>query len=362
MSTVQPTTVTTKCNEGTVGLPLSHTQRISSRTPLEQLLPLPMPLGMNLEPTNICNFRCGLCPKSLAQFEKTVGYNGHMELGLFTKIVRDIAAVGRLRKLGLFGDGEPFLNTDLIRMLETVQEQNLADMQVITTNGSIMTRELAEGLVRSGCTDLRVSVYSIHQDRFRRITGSGLSADRIYRNVALVRETRERLGAKTPFLYVKMIDTYGDENEQFKRRFADVADEVNIETPMNWNGYEGIDLISFIDERRLTDEKAVQGYYEQRGRSNPKEVCTYPFHSLCVKCNGDVTICIVDWNKGTKVGNLREQSLAEVWHGAALQGFRRMHIERRRHENPSCRNCMFLCTTPENIDHLPQDQLLAAIG
>jgi radical SAM protein with 4Fe4S-binding SPASM domain len=358
---VQAQTMVKEHGGDSVGPRLSHTQRISRRTPLEELLPLPMPLGINIEPTNRCNFRCGQCPTSLPQFESTVGFRGHMEWDLYEKVIRDIAAAGRLRKLGLFGDGEPFLNPDLIRMIELARRLDVSDMQVITTNGSIMTPQMAEGLIRSGLTDLRVSVYSIYPDRFRSVTGSVMSANKIYANVALVRETRERLRAKTPFLYVKMIDTYGEENEAFQQCFRGVADEVNIETPMNWNGYDGIDLISFIDERHQTDEKAIQGYYEQRGRPNPKEVCTYPFHSLCVKANGDVTICIVDWNKGTKVGNLREQSLADVWGGAALREFRRMHIERRRHENASCRNCKFLCTTPENIDHLPRERLDAAI-
>lgn len=284
-----------------------------------------------------------------------------MDDDLFAEIVQDIKSLGRLRKLGLYGDGEPFLQRGLVRLVELAMKSDVADMQVITTNASVMTPEIADRLVRSGWSDLRVSVYSVQQGSFQRLTGSRMDIDRIYGNVELIRSTRDRLGAKTPFLYVKMIDTYGPENDEFKARFAAVADEVNIETPMNWNGYQEVDLISRIDPGRRTDETAIQGYYAQRGRPNVKEVCTYPFHSLCVKCNGDVTICIVDWNKGTKVGNLREETLGEIWNGPALREFRRMHIERRRHENPSCRNCNFLHTTPENIDEIAPQRLLSLI-
>jgi radical SAM protein with 4Fe4S-binding SPASM domain len=85
--------------------------------------------------------------------------------------------------------------------------------------------------------------------------------------------------------------------------------------------------------------------------SGKKKICTTPFLSLNVKQNGDVCICIVDWNKGTKVGNIKDESLEEIWMGENLENFRRMHIEGRRSQNESCRNCKFLYSNPDNMDN-----------
>jgi radical SAM protein with 4Fe4S-binding SPASM domain len=81
-----------------------------------------------------------------------------------------------------------------------------------------------------------------------------------------------------------------------------------------------------------------------------------------VNANGDITACCVDWNKKTCVGNLKEAPLAEIWSGPAFREFRRMHLENRRHENESCRNCTYLFTSPDNLDGLSPEEQQRILG
>jgi len=336
----------------------SFTEKNIDRRPLRELLPLDMPLGLTVEPTNLCNFRCVQCPVSLAEFAAEAGPLGHLDMELYGKILEDVRRMGRLNHLQLYGDGEPFLNPNLVEMIRRGRDAGVAGSITVTTNGSVMNHKLATGLVTSGLDYLRVSVYSIYPERFARITGSRLKPARIHENLRLLRSVRDSMGSAAPFLYLKMIDTYSAENEEFFSAFQDVADEVNIETPMNWNGYRGIDLIGRIDPDRRTDETLVQGYHRRgRGRlpSGFKEVCTTPFLALNIKRDGVVVVCIVDWNKGTRVGDIRRQSLSEIWLGEELRRFREMHIRQRRHENPSCQNCRFLYANPDNMDNFAED-------
>jgi radical SAM protein with 4Fe4S-binding SPASM domain len=336
----------------------SFTEKNKDRHPLREILPLDMPLGLTVEPTNLCNFRCVQCPVSLAEFAAEAGPLGHMDMGLYGKIIEDVRRMGRLNNLQLYGDGEPFLNPKLAEMIRRARDAGVARSITVTTNGSVMNHKLAAELVASGLDYLRVSVYSLYPERFARITGSRMKPETIRRNLRLLRSVRDAMGSVTPFLYVKMIDTYSAENEEFFSAFRDVADEVNIEAPMNWNGYDGIDLIGRIDPARRTDETLVQGYHRRglgRLPSGLKEVCTTPFLALNIKRDGVVVVCIVDWNKGTRVGDIRRQSLSEIWFGEELRRFREMHIRRRRHENPSCRNCKFLYANPDNMDGFSED-------
>jgi radical SAM protein with 4Fe4S-binding SPASM domain len=330
-------------------------EKNSDRKKLADIIPLEKPLGLCIEPTNICNFKCTQCPVSLPEFSTTVGFRGNMEMQLFNKIIQDIKKMGKIKNINLYGDGEPLINPNIAKMVEIINDNNISDYVTITTNASLLTEKIARELILSGLTYLRVSIYSIYDDRLKSMTKSNIKADDIFQNVSLLKKIRDSLNKTKPHIYVKMIDTYGPENNDFIKLYSKIADEVNIETPMNWNGFRNINLISNIDPMHKTDQTLVQGFYDQKGSSGIKKICTTSFHSLNVKCNGDVTICIVDWNKGTKVGNICKESLNEIWYGKKLREFRRMHIEGERNKIPSCSNCKYLYCNPDNIDHLSSE-------
>jgi len=160
---------------------------------------------------------------------------------------------------------------------------------------------------------------------------------------------RDKLRRKSPFIYIKMIDTFSSENEIFKNMYKGVADEVCVEPPMNWDGQR--DFMGNL----YPNEKINKGLFPPAKKV--KKVCPFPFYSLVIKCNGDVVACCVDWSKQTKIGNMKEESLSEIWSGQHLREFRKMHLEGRREENEACRNCTYLYTSPDNIDNLPDRKI-----
>jgi radical SAM protein with 4Fe4S-binding SPASM domain len=226
---------------------------------------------------------------------------------------------------------------------------------IVTSNGSAITEKNAIALLDSGLTHLRVSIYGMDEEFHRKITGSTITPTQVHTNIARLRALRDARGIQTPHIYVKMIGTSETHSqlERFREIYSGVADEVNVENPINWNGFNDNDLVGALDPQHECDLSLVQGWHKQKGQSNRhKQICTTPFLSLNVKSDGIVTICIVDWNKGTAVGDITQESLADIWHGERLRAFRRMHIEGRRAENPSCRNCQVLYNSPDNIDAL----------
>jgi radical SAM protein with 4Fe4S-binding SPASM domain len=334
--------------------PYSKLRDPNTRRPLGQLLPLPHPWSMYLEPTNVCNFKCKWCPESFPDYEEQVGGFTGMDLGLYEKIIAEVRALGRLKVLRFYSVGEPLLNKNLGRMIRHAFDQGVAERTELTTNATALNETRAKELIDSGLTYLRVSVYAMTDERHVRVTGSKVPVARILENVRRFRRLRDERGVKFPALYVKMIDSLDpEENAAFLSTFGPVADEVVLEKPMNWSDYENRDLIGSACEKEVDRERLFP---------HRKEVCPFPFYTLVVTANGDVTVCCVDWNKKTAVGNLREQSLAEIWNGPELRAFRRMHLENRRHENPACRNCTYLYTTPDNLDGLPPQRVAEILG
>lgn len=323
--------------------------RKTGRQPLGKIIPLKMPLSLYIEPTNLCNFRCVMCPLSFPDYREIVGYSGHLSLGLYKKIIDDIKKMGKLKSLKLYCDGEPLLNKEIVQMVKLAKKNDIAERIEITSNASLLKGEISQRLIESGLDYLRLSIPSVFEKRKFEINRSKISVQQIFNNIKNFRRLRDKLKNDRPFIYVKMIDTFGPENETFKDMYEGIADEVSIEPPMNWDGQKNF-IGSLYPNKKIKKEPFSSARKEKRA-------CPFPFYSLVIKCNGDVVACCVDWSKQTQIGNLKEESLSAIWAGQRLREFRKMHLEGRRAENKSCRNCAFLYTSPDDIDNLPDKKI-----
>ena len=66
--------------------------------------------------------------------------------------------------------------------------------------------------------------------------------------------------------------------------------------------------------------------------------CFYTSYSMAVDWNGDVLLCVQDWNKKRKLGNIAYQSIEEIWKSVTLHKIRRKLIKGSRSFSP-CDNC-----------------------
>ena len=66
---------------------------------------------------------------------------------------------------------------------------------------------------------------------------------RIRDNIQRLRQMRDAAGKTAPHIFVKMFDTYGDENDKFFDLYRGIADEVGLEKVHNATNYSGNDLV-----------------------------------------------------------------------------------------------------------------------
>jgi MoaA/NifB/PqqE/SkfB family radical SAM enzyme len=324
------------------GKPLPYTALAQTgRRDLLELLPIPMPMSMHIEPTNICNFHCVSCPQSLPDYKEAAGYHQHMDFALFEKILQDIKAMGRLKALKLFGYGESMTHPELGRMIRLAKELDVADRIELTSNASRLTEKMARELIEGPLDYLRVSIYALDQQAHEQFTGTKVQIERIFENLRRLRQMRDAMGASRPYIYVKMFETISAEDEaRFRALYKDIGDELTLEILHNMTGIDGV-------EARLG---------VQVPKYRPKKICPAPFYMSSVAANGDVTICCVDWSWSSKVGNLKHQSLHEIWYGAALQDIRRRLLTGQRRTIKSCAHCTWDHSHPDNIDAAGPDK------
>jgi len=285
---------------------------------------------------------------SLPEFPETAGGFKTMSLLEFRKICRAIRSGGGLKVLRFYLMGEPLLNPELPEMIAIACKMKIAERTELTSNGSLLNEEKSRALIDSGLDYLRISITSVDQARHRRLTQTNVRIERICDNLARFRRLRDSLGRKKPFLYVKMLDSMSaSENARFLKLYQPVADEAAIEEPMEWNSYGEADLLkATYDKKCPVDPKKLYRYN--------RTICPLPFYTLGVSANGDVTVCCVDWNKATKIGNAFETELKSLWSGNNLRNLYSLHLSGNRQKNRSCANCRFLHTAPDNLDHMPE--------
>ena len=328
-----------------------------NRQNLRDVIPLGKPFTLIIEPSNYCNFSCVHCFQSIHDNNYFTENRMNMGLESFCRVIDDMKKWGgsKLKVLKLSLYGEPLINPLFCEMLKIAKEAEIAERIETTTNVSLLTDEICEKIISYGLDYMRVSIYSPIQDKHIRITGSKIDIKTIHDNLFRLKKRKLERGKTSPFVSVKMLDTYSDENDLFRDTYQDVADEIYFDKPHNWIPYKGKNFVHDLygrDADRATQDIDVC--------NSTRIACTLPFFTLAVRGNGDVSPCCNDWIGGTNIGNIREETLEEIWNGEVMYEFRKMQLENRKHENESCGKCRIYLSdyyTRDNIDGFPVEKL-----
>jgi len=324
--------------------------RLENRPKLEKLIPLSTPLIINVDPADICNFQCVFCPTGDRELmRKTPGrFHGLMDFDLFKKIIDDILEFEHpLKVLRLYKDGEPLLHPRFPDMVSYAKESGCAEVIDTTTNASRLSPKLNMRIIEAGLDRINISLYGINEAQYRNFSKAKVDFQKI---VANIHHFYEHSRGKC-VVHVKI---NGDiipekDREQFFVLFGDIADEVYVEHIMScWPNFE-------------LESKGVHANLEAGIYGQPiKEVavCPYIFYSFSINSNGTASACFLDWAQKLIIGNARDESMKNIWHGTQLLAHQRMMLLRQRKQHPVCGDCDQLRRgLPDDIDRYASELL-----
>jgi radical SAM protein with 4Fe4S-binding SPASM domain len=328
----------------------------SNRVKLRDRIPLDKPFTVLIEPISLCNFKCVQCFQNCKNevFNKLKRSMTTIE---FSKIIEDIKTWegDKIKVLKLNIYGEPLLNKNICEMLKIARKAEIADRIEITTNLSLLNKDMCKDFIEYKLDYIRVSVYSAYDEKYKKITSSEFTASAMYEKLKMIKEMKLEYNSDKPFTAAKMLDTYDSENEAFKEKFKDISGELYIEKPHNWISENETQFIE-----KLYKEKTAVVMDDLNKKANKNKACTMPFFTLAVRSNGDVSPCCNDWLNNTKIGNAFEQPIYDIWKGDALYNFHRMQLLGENYKNPSCANCQFYSNDfyiLDNIDGVSVEKL-----
>ena len=88
-------------------------------------------------------------------------------------------------------------------------------------------------------------------------------------------------------------------------------------------------------------ENFVELNYKKHSEQ-PVRLCEHLYHKMYIGYNGDVLLCCMDWRRRVVLGNVRTQTLKEVWQGEKYQHYRRQHELGRSKELELCDTCSYV--------------------
>lgn len=299
----------------------------SDRKNLGAVAPLRSPFVLIVDPASHCNLQCPFCPTGHRDLIALNGrYQGPMSLELFKKIIGDLNDFpGMIRVLRLYKEGEPLMNRHFAEMVSVARKSGRVEKIDTTTNGVLLTPRNSERIVAAGIDQINISVNGLSSEQFWDSVRTKVNFARYVENIKYLYSIKGDC-----IIYIKAIqeNLSIDDQKRFLEIFGDISDRIFFEHLFpNWPGF---------DDEIIPKDGSV-GLYG--GEVREQSVCPYIFYSTTVNSDGTVSLCIQDWARRLVVGDLNRQSLFEIWSGYQINQHRIRHLEGRRKENTTCRDC-----------------------
>ncbi|MHB8160064.1 MAG: radical SAM protein [Thermoleophilia bacterium] len=329
------------------------------------------PHSVQVSLVDACNYRCVMCWEHSSEFEgwgaDDLSRDYHaskqnkstvMEYGVYESFIRSLRSTGT-REISFAGIGEPLLHK---RIVDAVALAKSLGMKVwITTNGSLLTRDLMTELLAAGLDDINVSLNAGAGEEYGLVhtNQDGSRFDEIVDSLEWLKDYRRRRGSDTP--RVTLSNVVSNLNSHRVVEMMQTAIRVGAvsvtyrpvdvcpQTKRFALGPAEIETLAgaFAVAADLGKSNGVGNnidlFYRLlalRAGGNIPSPCfagwLYPF----VLANGDVTFCCISREV---LGNLAERDFASIWFDPARRRLNsqaiRIHKTRTPVPKSRCRGC-----------------------
>lgn len=349
-------------------------KEMTPRVDLSKAIPLEAPLCVFIDPTTYCNFECVFCQTAFLQKNKP-GFPRpeHLPLELFRKVVDDLAAFPHpVRQLRLYGQGEPLVHPDFAEMAAYAVNSGHANSVMTLSNGALFTPALSQKIIATGIHEICISIDGLCDQQFKLLVKRNISFAEYYDNLAYLHSIKGDCTLR--FTVQDNLLADDGERERCREIFGGICDSLTFGALYDW-GADGLANIApenavaignigkCADKMRINPETALlpihaEIYHRYLTDGQDRLVCPMIFYALNVNSNGKVSICCADFPQSLLCGDVRKESLSQIWHGERLHMYRERHLSGKREQFALCRDCHTLrYAMNDNIDDC-RDELL----
>lgn len=242
---------------------------------------IPLFSWVDLNLTELCNRRCVFCPRVDPKIYPN--RNLHMSAALSEKMAKELRFLNFKGTVVLCGFGEPLLHPNISVIVSHFGNRGIR--VEIVTNGDHLTIPMISRLTSSGVQFFAVSMYD--------------GPEQIKKFQTMFSES----GVDKSHYILR--DRWYGPSEDYGLKLTNRAGMIEV-------GNQNV-----VDLTRP---------------------CYYPSYCLVVDWNGDILLCVQDWSKQAKIGNITTESMFNVWTNPEMMRFRTRLANGNRCQRP-CNKC-----------------------
>lgn len=280
------------------------------------------PIHLDIEATSACNFLCTMCPRTEMMEKKTFWKVENFDMKSYENIITTGVPLG-LKSVKFQYLGEPLVNKHLVKMIKFAKKAGVEDV-MFNTNASLLDEKKSREIILSGVDKIFFSFDSPYREEFNKIRVKG-DYDLVLKNIKNFMKVKKELKSDTPITRVQMVLMKDNQREweDFQKLFSNL-----------------VDTIAYIDYL----DHGIQNKHKEKGvvkigSRKKKFCCPQLWQRMFVHPDGVVTPCCLDSSREMVMGNIKENSIKDIWKNELYQDMREKHMNGKIDEIPTCRKC-----------------------
>ena len=306
------------------------------------------PTKLTIDPTNVCQLRCPLCPTGQRVQDRD---KGHASYDMIRHLIEHVG--DSLFFIDFFNWGEPLLNPRTEEIICLASEKKIVSS--MSTNLSLpLSDERIERLVTSGLNELIVAADGISTDTYGTYRRQG-KIDLVFDNMRRIIALKKALKQTTPVITWQFLVFSFNEHERDRAR--ELADEMGVDRLEFRAPFLQTDRfpVPEQDRQNIAGWQSTDALYQiqDAGAASTKvhKRCGWHYMSSAVNWDGTVTPCCTTFAKRDDFGTLGHQgekaSYMEVVNNSTFRSVRERFAGRRGPVHSICEKC----PTPMIMDY-----------
>jgi len=297
-----------------------------------------MPFVLNIEPGNICNLKCPLCPTGLGEQGMAKGF---MALDFFKQVFNQLK--NSVAAVNLYSWGEPLLNKDLVGIIKYIKEADKAIRVVTSTNLNTRDEKLLVELIDSGIDEIIVSCDGASKETYGKYRVGG-DFDLVLRNLRFLAAKKGELAKGTRIVWNFLVFRH---NEHEIEKARAMAKEMGVEFRI------GLMRTSMKDEILKPHKEAIErdknwipdnpeySAYDKTNYTAKKMIksCRKPWQEISINWNGLVFSCCAVYGEKYNFGDAKAASIKAIWNNPKFVSARKEVLDKKLTPTTICGIC-----------------------
>ncbi len=279
------------------------------------------PTAITIEPGNICNLRCPLCPTG----QKDKGAErGFLELNDFKKVVDEIG--DRLMMIRLYNWGEPLLNKNFKAMVDYAVSRGI-EVKISTNLSMPLSEQDAENVIDCYLKKIYISINGAGEESYSKYHIGG-DFNRAMSNMKMLLEKKRQLNNRyTEIIWLFHVFSHNEhEIETAKKMAGEIGIKLNINsmrTDMGKEIFETPEDAIKRDGKWLPESKEFNIFDMEKGKVKKDFRCNLLWKETVINWDGSVLPCCSVFSEKFSFGNIRNTPFRDIWNN-------KMHIASRK--------------------------------